>query len=129
MSETPEDTPVDLPWETNEPAAERWTDRAFELFEAGTLTAEITERQKIRNVTSRGECPRCGHDVRFAFVLTAPTKSGKNRKLLAGTSDASEMDDVDLVCRCIGVHPGRPDGTSEGCGIIFTARLEVIRLG
>ncbi|MEU4711185.1 hypothetical protein AB0G00_32650 [Nocardia salmonicida] len=118
-------TTNDLPFELKNPTAYQWTEKAYDLLLAETLIVDLTVRHGIEIATASGDCPRCGHDVQFTMERDAPVPGTIGG---LGTEDTSMIADfvaVDVECRCKGIHSGRPEAISRGCGIVF--RTEVKR--
>ncbi|BBY46918.1 hypothetical protein MARA_03480 (plasmid) [Mycolicibacterium arabiense] len=70
-------------YETDNPSAYEWTDKAFDLLVATKLRASIVKRPGgVHVAEARGDCPRCEHDVDFSQQLSAPLpgKSGAGSK-------------------------------------------------
>lgn len=114
------------PYELRRPTAYEWTEKAYDLLVAGTLTATLTVRHGTEIATAAGDCPRCGHDVRFSMERDAPIPGTIGGLGTDSTSVTEEYVAVDIECRCRGDHPGRPEGIATGCGIVF--RTEVQRV-
>lgn len=112
-------TAADLPYEVDAPNAYEWTRRAFELLQAGELSAALRERRGVRSAVAEGTCPRCIHDVDFTQIMDAVT--GESMTTLGDREAAAddEYQQLTVACRCRGEHPGRPKGTERGCGINF----------
>lgn len=119
---------TDLPnYERDQPAAYKWTEKAFDYLTQGKLQAEIVNRSGVHVAEAKGDCPRCDHDVNYAFELDAPLPGsfGGLGQGVATTPAPVQYAAVNVVCRCNGEHPGRPDGIDRGCGILFA--VEVLR--
>lgn len=119
---------TDLPnYERDHPADYEWTEKAFELQTEGKLRASITDHSGVRIAEASGNCPRCVHDVDFSMEFDAPLpgKFGGLGQSIIATPVPLEYATVDVVCRCSGDHPGRPEGVKLGCGILFS--VEVLR--
>ncbi|GGN99361.1 hypothetical protein [Nocardia rhizosphaerihabitans] len=120
----PDSTTDDLPFELKNPTAYQWTEKAYDLLLTDALTVALTVRHRIEIATASGDCPRCGHDVQFSMERDAPIPGTIGG---LGTEDSSMTEDyvaVDVECRCKGGHPGRPDGISKGCGIVFRTEVQ-----
>ena len=119
-----EDAPQ-LHWETDQPDAYRWTDRAFELLLDGVLSAHVRKIGGIMTASVTGKCPRCDHEVGFEQIREAV--AGEALQVLGGQEPMAETHctyvAVDVECRCGEGHPGRPTETRRGCGVNF--RVEV----
>ncbi len=122
---------TDLPdYERDHPAAYQWTEKAFELLTEGRLRVAIADRLGVHIAEASGHCPRCDHDVDFSMELDAPLPGGLGG--LGGLDQgiiippgAAQYATINVVCRCNGEHPGRPEGIRRGCGILFD--VEVLR--
>jgi hypothetical protein len=114
----------------------KWTEIAFDLMTEGKLTVALTGPTGDR-VVARGQCPRCEHDVAYAFNETIVVPQGYGGTLsaetttpapTAGTSlgDRPTVEDhyvtVPILCQCLEEHTGRP-AKSRGCGIVFNTEL------
>jgi hypothetical protein len=113
----------DLPYETADPLAYRWTDAAYDMCAGDdpTLHAEVVTAHGVSRVLVHGRCPRCAGEISSDSLLTASGESG-----VLGDDDAEPEPDpytpVHVVCGCPLAHPGRPDGAT-GCGIGFTIEV------
>lgn len=107
-------------------AAFVWTERAFELLEAGALQAEIQER-RLGGRWSHvwGKCPRCGHAIDDWQPLSAVTGLVAGRRRDSAARDVIDVELVDIGCGCGTTHPGAPAGTT-GCGVSFRVELEPV---
>ncbi len=104
-----------------------WTERAFELLEAGTLRAEIRQHGTgVRSSHVWGQCPRCGHRIDDWQPLSAVTgRVGRQPDAAARDTADVEPVDIDIGCGCGTTHPGAPADTT-GCGVSFRIELEPI---
>lgn len=113
-------TGPDVPYETVAPNARVWTDKAFEMLRAGSLSAAITKRREVVTASVTGSCPRCTHDVGFTRILDATAgehvRSFRTERMTYGKATYVEFI---ASCMCSELHKSRPDGVSFGCGINF----------
>lgn len=111
------------PFETHDPTAYKWTDKAYDLLTDGQLRVDVIPAGDIRVIVARGPCPRCGDDVAFTMETSAavPVPIGPLGK--GGETTFDQYETIDVACRCEGVHPGRPAGAT-GCGIAFRVEIE-----
>jgi hypothetical protein len=113
---------TDLPYETEAPYARRWTEKAFEMLQAGALSAQARVRREVATLIVNGSCPRCAHHLHQDFVETlvapAPTEQIMTVVISEDNDDDLNFSTRDVTCNCSEVHEGRPTG-SEGCGITF----------
>ncbi len=72
------------PFEVDQPNAYKWTKDAFQLLQAGELSAEVRTDHDVRSAVVHGECPRCSHDVHFTQILDAVT--GESMTTLGATT-------------------------------------------
>jgi hypothetical protein len=119
--------PDDMPYELTAPNAYTWTEKVYDAIIAGTMSADIDTKVDISTVTIGGPCPRCSHPVNFSRILDGVTGE---RVGVLGPDDAEAdraTDDylpITAGCCCNESHPGRPDGTTHGCGINFVVEVE-----
>ncbi len=115
------------PFEVDQPNAYKWTKDAFQLLQAGELSAEVRTDHDVRSAVVHGECPRCSHDVHFTQILDAVT--GESMTTLGATTApaSAEYQQLTVECRCGAEHLGRPKGVTHGCGINF--RVDVLTTG
>jgi hypothetical protein len=103
-----------------------WTERAFELLEAGALRVEIQERRPgVRTSHVWGECPRCGHRIDDWQQLSAVTGLVGGRQPNSSRPDTGDVEPIDIGCGCGCTHPGAPADTT-GCGVSFRVELEPV---
>ena len=108
--------------------ARRWTERDFDLLEAGDI--EVTDYWSdglLVTVVGSGPCPRCGHehtfehnptgvgDVAFDVLSAAPVLVPAIVRRL----------DFPVACNCEGLHDGRPPAVDWGCGVAYQVKVEV----
>jgi hypothetical protein len=108
----------DEPWETGDPYAARWTEHAYDLIVAGDIKASVVMRKGIETEVISGPCPRCGDQFTHSQVNSAVT--GRAGVLADETQGlVSQWVFIDTACQCTGAHPGRPAGSTTGCGIFY----------
>jgi hypothetical protein len=85
---------TDLPgYELDAPLAQSWTDKAFDMLEAGTMQASATVQHDIAKLFVEGPCPRCGpHRVRTNQIETIVAAGAGMKILEAVRNDADESD-------------------------------------
>ncbi len=102
-----------------------WTQRAFDLLEAGTLRAEIRQpRPGVRTSHVWGPCPRCGHDIDDWQPLSAVTGVVRRTGSEIGSAPAA-AEVIDIGCGCGTTHADAPGGVT-GCGVSFRVELEPV---
>lgn len=118
-----------IAYETANPNAYQWTQRAYRALTEGSMKVEIVGAAGSRRAAITGPCPRCGHEIHFDQLLDAV--AGENGRLttLGSTIETTTENYVELVasCRCTEVHEKRPEGVTFGCGINF--RVDVLEPG
>ena len=118
---------TDLPrYELEEPLAQKWTDKAYEMIKADTLKARATVQRDVAMLVLDGPCPRCTHHLHATKIETLVTpKAGWN--IMEAVRDDTNVSELNystqvLSCDCGEKHPGGPE-TSIGCGISFTVKV------
>jgi hypothetical protein len=111
-------------YETSAPNAYQWTDKAYDLLQAGRLTASVHTKAGIQTATVEGDCPHCHHDVNYRQVFDAV--AGEPLSTLGERTTGIDVGYVPLTvsCQCTEFHKGRPDKIDHGCGINF--RIDVL---
>lgn len=103
-----------------------WTERAFDLLEAGELQAEIQEfRRGVRWSHVWGKCPRCEHRIDDWQPLSAVTGLVGGRRPGSVAGGTVDVEPIDIVCGCGITHPGASADTT-GCGVSFRIELELV---
>lgn len=112
-------------YETEQPNAYRWTEKAYAALTNRTMRADVDGADGSRRAKVTGPCPRCGHEIHFDQLLDAVAGEDGTLNTLGRTVDAVLPAYLELVvsCRCGEAHPGRPEGTTSGCGINFRADI------
>ncbi|MEU9138958.1 hypothetical protein AB0D33_23880 [Streptomyces sp. NPDC048404] len=67
-------------------------------------------------ITLYGTCPRCG----AAIESFLPSEVVKN----ITAAPASASSEWTVMCTCACDHPGRPEGTDEGCGAYWPLTMD-----
>lgn len=96
-----------------------WTEKAYDLIEAGSLKATVTQREHRYYALIEGECPRCGHQLKFTIPISGLVRAGGVR----GSGEPVGHVNVDVVCGCGANHPGAPI-MNGGCGVAFRVEFE-----
>ena len=129
----PEQIPEEpVPFNTIDPLAPKWTDRALELLLSGDLSAQIAAVEGIRVARIDGTCPYCGDELHITEPLTAVTEGTegvRGRGLADGTEFGDEAneacyEEVTATCGCDVTHSGNPN-KSAGCGTSFRISIRV----
>ena len=116
----------DAAWEPTR--ARGWTERAFDLFDAGDIEVrDFWAAGQLVTVVGSGPCPRCGHDHAFEHN---PTGVGNVVFDVLGGAPVlvpTEVRRLDfpVECNCDQRHEGRPTSVPEGCGLTYRVKLEV----
>ncbi|MFB6888049.1 hypothetical protein ACFCX4_01870 [Kitasatospora sp. NPDC056327] len=115
----------ELPYETSDPLAYEWTDKAFDMCNGAnpTLFGSVRRADGVSRAVVHGACPRCSGDIQWDEQLSASGESGVLGAEGGGGPDPYAR--VNVVCDCVLPHPRRPEGVTRGCGIGFT--LEIFR--
>ena len=109
----PPAAPAAVPYEATLDA--QWTDKAYDLIEAGTLTARMLVDDKRYTAVVAGQCPRCGHHLETVLPLTGYVRDYAVRGI---GDDVPTQVNVDVLCGCGIPHAGAPPET-PGCGVGF----------
>lgn len=103
-----------------------WTERAFELLEAGQLRAEIERPHPgVRASHVWGQCPRCGHHIDDRQPLSAVTGLTGSRRPESSAADTANVEVIDVDCGCGSVHADAPADIT-GCGVSFRVEFETV---
>jgi hypothetical protein len=116
---------VPVPFNTTDPFAMKWTDRAFDLLKNGKMSAHIVTVEGIKAARIDGSCPYCDDQIHLTEPLTAITQ-GSDGFLGRGIASRDEAEltgsvrfqDVTITCGCNEPHAGDPN-KSTGCGTSF----------
>ncbi|MCP3938375.1 MAG: hypothetical protein GY708_23760 [Actinomycetia bacterium] len=106
MSEDDGDEERD-PGESEDPWREESKD-SFAAKAANQLQYLFQPGEDPDRIEFMGPCPRCAHP----FVYQWPLE-------IVRTTLQAKADDVipvTVLCQCTHAHPGRPEGTDQGCG-------------
>ena len=102
----------------------KWTERAFELLQAGDLHAEVITKAGGKVVRVNGTCPYCQDELRYSESLIAVTE-GSERAIGGGTDLAvaeaatePRYEEFIATCGCSESHDGDPN-KGTGCGTSF----------
>ena len=112
------------PFNTTNPRAMEWTEKAFALLEAGKLEAEATVKDGITVVSAYGTCPYCDDHLRFSDTLNAVTEGGGGVDELERRGDEPVYQEFTVTCGCDQSHEGDPK-KATGCGTSFRVRVLV----
>jgi hypothetical protein len=117
-----------LPFNTADPMAMKWTERALELLNGGQLSAQVISHGSVVVVQVDGSCPYCDDHIHCTEQLTAVTEGteGVARRTggYAAPAPATGYKDVTVTCGCNEAHAGDPK-KGTGCGTSFRIRVSV----
>ncbi|MEV4167463.1 hypothetical protein [Nonomuraea dietziae] len=105
-------------------SAYEWTARAFEMLEAGTLTAAVFATDGIVSTRVEGPCPRCTHHLGDRQTASAVSSLLPDERGLGDATATGNVVQIDVTCACGEPHAGAPEAT-QSCGVSFRIELEV----